>query len=770
MENIANTHVADTVAADSATFLSRIESLIKENDFVPDIAITSWAVVVLFGLLALCLFNGRWRRWIFHHLKWIAACVFLVGVMVYMIGFDWEGSRNNLLVLFLRASVSSLEMFVSESDLIEVKHELKDSQFYMTIFSITHFTAVFVSAIFIIRLFGLRLMSMFRLWWNGIWRHGDKLYVFWGVNEKSLTVAESILKARRVLAGKNESELKKDEKALLSERPLLVFVKMPVERYHHSSRFTFSHFFHTVDDGIEEYVERVEKLNVEGVKTFITVADKSLDMELVETCNGGDPLKKLGLKNLKRCMRGRHETEFFFLSDDERKNVEAACAMQNLIKNHGRDYNISTIYCHGRDNRINRSVLGYGTEEYNVYLVDSSMLSVWQIKKDKYCQPVNFVELDSVTGTVSSVFTALVIGFGETGRDMLRFLYEFSSFIKETKPGVDGIDDVVEQDKKIYVADKHLGELKTKFLVNAPALIGDNSIEWLDSTTHDMPFWNTMKEIIDSLNYVVVAVDNDEEAAFIAMQVFDFAYCYRRDLSRFKIYVRLRDERNKRLTDNIAKYVTAIDSKETRIVEVFGTDKDVFAYLNLQKVMEEKAAKEFYYKYKMISTELEDKEDKKEKLLEIKNKSPEDLWKERRKNLNTENVDVDEVTEITYKEDQDRSNVCHIYTKLVLAGVADGKDEPKRKHLVSVMERYGHKEYPQLESDEDKILFNNLAYCEHVRWSAKMKLIGFVKGDRCMKRRTHPTILSCNDLICLGYKDTLEYDKGVVELSLRNEK
>ena len=205
-----------------------------------------------------------------------------------------------------------------------------------------------------------------------------------------------------------------------------------------------------------------------------------------------------------------------------------------------------------------------------------------------------------------------------------------------------------------------------------------------------------MKEIIDSLNYVVVAVDNDEEAAFIAMQVFDFAHRYRRDLSRFKIYVRLRDERNKRLIDNIAKYVTAIDGKETRIVEVFGTDKDVFAYLNLQKVMEEKAAKEFYYKYKMISTELEDKEDKKEKLLEIKNKSPENLWKERRKNLNTENVDVDEVTEITYKEDQDRSNVCHVYTKLALVGVADGEDKSRCAHLGTVTKRDDeNNEYPQ---------------------------------------------------------------------------
>ena len=67
-------------------------------------------------------------------------------------------------------------------------------------------------------------------------------------------------------------------------------------------------------------------------------------------------------------------------------------------------------------------------------------------------------------------------------------------------------------------------------------------------------------------------------------------------------------------------------------------------------------------------------------------------------------------------------------------------------------------------------LFNNLAYCEHLRWNAKMKLMGFVSGERSLRKKTHECILSCNELI---YSEndriarTYDFDKGIVELSFR---
>lgn len=722
------------------SIIEMIEKFIIDHNFDFNFGYSFLAFVVLLAFLALCLLRNSWRRWIFRHLKCIAVCVFIVGILVYMIGFNEHGSKNDFLVLFLRSCIASLEMFVSESELIEVGVSLKGNHLYMILFSITHFMAVFVSAIFILRLFGLRLMSMCRLWLRSLFCKDYNLYVFWGINKKAMTVAESILN--------DTKSVDRDKKAYL------VFVRMGDCSKHHSSRFTFSHFFHTIDDGIEEYVDRIELLNSGNVKTFLTVIDNLIDMEFVKNYDGYDIFEKIGLKNLRRCMCRSHKTEFFVLSEDEHRNVETVCAMMSLMDRY--NYKISSIYCHGRENRINKSLLETCKACKNTYLIDSSMLAVQQIKKNADSQPVNFVECDNVTGTVSSMFTAMVIGFGETGRDVFRFLYEFGSFVKETKKGADGKDDIIEQDKKIYVVDKHLGELKTKFLVNAPALRNNNSIQWLDDiSTYDMPFWDKMKEIINQLNYVVIAVDNDEDAAFIAVQIFEFAHCYRENLNRFKIYVRMRDENRKQLLEQIKKYRIITDGKEIKIIEAFGIEEKVFAYENLSEESTEDKVENFHYEYDIIYNAISKglQQDTEIEKLDAAGKSFKDY----------------------YQHEQNRSNVYHISTKLILAGIADkDKNQEKLNHLISVTSRNERNEYPELTSETDKTLFNNLAYCEHLRWNAKMELLGFVYGEhKSMKHKTHDCFLSCNDLIRSDKSyvaDTLRYDKGIVELSLRGLK
>lgn len=174
------------------SMIEMIEKFIIDYNFDSNLGYSFLALVVLLAFLALCLFRSSWRKWIFRHLKWIAVCVFVVGILIYMIGFNEHGSKNDFLVLFLRSCISSLEMFVSESELIEVGKPLKGNHLYMIVFSITHFMAVFVSAIFILRLFGLRLMSMCRLWLRSLFCKEYNLYVFWGINEKTMIVAESI--------------------------------------------------------------------------------------------------------------------------------------------------------------------------------------------------------------------------------------------------------------------------------------------------------------------------------------------------------------------------------------------------------------------------------------------------------------------------------------------------------------------------------------------------------------------------------------------------
>lgn len=743
-------HIIEAESAAVHADINAIERFILDHEISDDVWLSGVALVVLCVFLGLCLCCGRWRRWIFRHLKWIAGSVFVLGVVLYMIGFNIEGCRNNLLVLFLRSTVSSLEMFVSESELIEVSPHLKESHLYMVIFSLVHFLAVFISAIFVIRLFGLRLLSMLRLWFSSRFCHKSDLYVFWGINDIAMTVAESLaanLGRRTGRAGLSDK----------GRKTLLVFVNLPHEAHHHSARFTFSHFFHTADDGIEEYMERIEKLNHGTMRTFVTVAGRQIDMELAEACKERSLFGAIRLKNLERCLRNSDKVEFFFMSDDEQKNVEMVSVMMKSAPLSGKDIRKEAfnIYCYARENRINKSIAGHGHDGCNIYLVDSALLTVLQLKNNGANQPVNFVTHDVATGTVSSVFTALIIGFGETGRDVLKFLYEFSSFVKETRRGDDGIDDVVAQDRKIYVADGKLDMLKTKFLVDTPALADNVAIEWLDGfSTRDMGFWDRMRQIIDGLNYVVIAVDNDKEAASIALQMFDFAHRYRKDLSLFRIYVRLRDKCNGQLLGEVGQFRIKTDGREAQVIKTFGTKEEIFLYTNISEVCKEEEVARFVRNYNQIYDE-------------ISKDLPQDAHRE-------ELDSVDRDFKADYQQAQNRSNVSHIYTKLALAGVVgDGQkmDTARLERLMAETRRDANNEYSNFESEADRALFNNLSYCEHLRWNARTELSGFVHGDRkSMRRGTHDCLLTTNGLLrseSLYIRNSLKYDQGIVELSFR---
>ena len=73
-----------------------------------------------------------------------------------------------------------------------------------------------------------------------------------------------------------------------------------------------------------------------------------------------------------------------------------------------------------------------------------------------------------------------------------------------------------------------------------------------------------------------------------------------------------------------------------------------------------------------------------------------------------------------------------------------------------------------------ELLIDNLVYTEHIRWNAKMELLGFVPGrEKSMKERIHPCLMPCSELIASqdeAIRRTLLYDRGIVELSIKKGK
>ncbi len=769
------------------------------------------------GILALFLIvvylstihSCKWKKFVSEHLAFGAFIIFLTGVFLYIIGFNENGCENNIFALFLRSVLSSMEMFVSHSDLIEVKDDCHHDPLYMSLFSVTHFLAVVVSAVFVIRLLGLQFISKIRIL---VWRlvrplQKNDVLVFWGINQNSVRLAKNIYGSK-------------------GKKCHIIFINSQKKHHTHSSRFTFSHFFHSANEDVEKYASEIDEIGavlLNAKKSFDDISfskETELFKELgISNCDGliRKTLNKGKNKFIRKTLnKGENKVEYYILSDVEKDNIVSMIMLKNYLgKNQEKgnerklDLDGFSCYCHIRKNNVNMALLGDGFK-YNIYYIDSSSLSVLQLKKKVYYHPVKFVDVNEKTRMVTSDFTAMVIGFGETGRDVFRFLYEFSSFVCDNFG--------TESPKYFHIVDDNLKNLKADFLNDAPALNDKTNINWLDHNTHSQEFWTMMRDAIDRLNYIVVALDNDEEAISVAVDISEFAYRYRKYSENFGIFVRIKDK-------NMYGLIEAI---KPNWIHPFGADEDIFTYKTVSKDVVEDGAKQFYagYKETMIRSfykeKIDENPDVKDNISKMisewrnfikcsdsekndivkkiekdvenleantetidrkyidkfykdidtitfvyeKNGKKEGneifidsnkLWNNRRNEIDKENVDKEKESEfnVLYQEEQDKSNYYHVETKRFLAG----KDSDC------------HNEDDWIKFFKNNPVLHKIIYnCEHLRWNAKMELLGFVLGGerKDLKSRRHPNIVDCKTLE-EKYGDTIDYDKKVVELSFSDK-
>lgn len=87
--------------------------------------------IFLFLMLIFFFYKKEARKLIINHLMGCALVVFAAGTLLYLVGFWHEGTSQNYLASVLRSVTASMEMFVSESELIEVREECKEDLLYM---------------------------------------------------------------------------------------------------------------------------------------------------------------------------------------------------------------------------------------------------------------------------------------------------------------------------------------------------------------------------------------------------------------------------------------------------------------------------------------------------------------------------------------------------------------------------------------------------------------------------------------------------------------
>lgn len=735
-------HVGDTLSLVNQSVLQASTEMSEEqNSLLNDWSVSSFFLILFVIILGIVLLRYNVKRWVIGHLKVLALIIWIAGVGLYCVGFDDGGCRNNVLALYLRASLSAMEMFVSHSDLIEVQEHWHRSGVYMTVFSVVHFCAVLISAIFILRLFGLNLLSRIKLiGWKleGLFGRKYDLAVFWGINHNALSMARSLCRDKQ-------------------RKVRILFVNLADDHHHHeASRFTFSHFFHSASAEIEQYADEIEETG--GI---VLSAGKRLQGLEADCKDSRRIFRLLGLSrfcDMLACatLESGAQVDFYFLSDQEQDNLSFVMALKRVA---GQDAHSPyeqnqkfSCYCHARKNSVNFALINSEGLRYQVHFIDSSSLSVWQLKKNAACQPVNFVEVDTDKGVVTTPFTAMVIGFGETGRDAFGFLYEYGSFVADVQQGHDGDDHVVEQQKKIYVVDRNLDVLKSEFLSDRPGLKNDPRVEWYGGEAlNQEALSDRITHLINGLSYVIVTVGDDEEAISIATKICHIAYRYRETGSRLGLFVRIRHKEQQKKMRIVKTYFDRYNTQSNIFIDMFGCEDEIFSYDTLRHDVLEAHAKLFFYQYAKASAELSwSGEDLLAEQKRLAQSGPDEEWCERRRHSGST---IRDHIDLYYKEEQDRSNACHVLTKRILAGLKDGDEATRRKCL------------------SDDRLIRTLGYVEHLRWNAKMYLMGFEYAPvKKIEKKQHPCLTDCDRLIRnASSKGTLRYDEAVVKLSLSKD-
>lgn len=688
-------------------------------------------------------------------MMWSAAFVWCCGFILYFIGFYGEGTKDSPAALIIRPAISSVELFVSAIDLLEVGEKYKENPVYMGSFAVTSFMALLVSATVVVHFLGISVRSWLKM--KSMATEGEDLYIFWGINEPSVILAKDI-----------------QEKSAITDprdgfRANVIFVDNAGEEHDNDGgRMSLGHIMNSF------FVRRKSYREIKEAGRDVCLCLSEHDMTEIPELPGNGTLEKLkncGLEDLSRAIGAANAVHIFFLSGNEDENIKRAIAAKELFSDKNRRTGISCpdtdIYCHACMEKFNYSEIFRRPEgETIIRLFDSAMLAVNRLKSDPELLPVNFVKPDTQSGVATKPFVAAIIGFGETGMEALKFLYEFSAFEGRIPDGNGGYNDG-QNPFKCYIFDPNADARKEYLYMKAPALKDSVEIEFIKATDMTAGFWDKINRIIPSLDYAIVSVGDDDTGISIGADIYECALRLKKPESRFQVLVRSYDAGNTPAAQRISEHYRHIDKRYANWdFTLFGTQQELFTKDNVTGDKDLKNAMLFYHEYKISSSGTT--------VQGHTAVSAETEWNERERKLL--NGSLDNYNKLMLDEQQDISNSLHIETKMRLAGITDDKSTILQELLSVIGSRKPQSsDYPAA-SSQQKILLENLAKCEHLRWNASCRLLGYTTYETTPEEGNKKDYI-CKRLSCLinnerlrqipALAETIRYDCNVVDVSLR---
>lgn len=654
-------------------------------------------------------------RFVEHRLFKISACIWGAGVVVYMIGcYD---SGLSFLSVVPMAVVSAFMMFFGQDDFSPLNPDIVHNVWFMTAYSLVHFMAILVMALVLIRFVGFRLNAYIDLKrFAKKCKKGDVVNIFWGTNEASYVLAESI------------------KRKGVNEQNIFVDIVQPEDSDLESLAVKYDRILDIMSFRGHE-VHRLQELGA-----LITTC--KYDIVQCEPKPGKSILDVMRMRYLSKIVNTSPNVRIFFLSNDEIINILSAKKLlqdDSVKMKEGME-----IFVHARKSLENMIYDNYSQYQSNdmkakLKLIDSSYLAVAALKADASTHPVTLFDVEQ--GTVKGELNSMIIGFGETGQEAFKYLYEFGALVDAEGKKIPF---------KCCAVDENMGKYGGLIRTNMPK-IGDNELELVNLSIDSLEFWQMVEQQIEKLNYIFIAINNDQKALFLAVNIYNLAKQRRdEDLSSLRIFVRNYDaSRLLHMQDVISNIVSSVGERGG-VMRVFGDAESVYDYDLVISEKRKQHAKLFNYYYSPEKGK--DSEEAWTNSFEKVEKFKEDNHCSRRTAIEALNV----------LAESNISNSLHIPTKFYLMGLTEDDERLAMFYDITKQRAKNTILYPTADKAMQQMLIN-VAKCEHERWIAAQKLAGFRHGDaKDYVRKTHPSLCEWDKLS----EDKQSYDCNVVDVSI----
>lgn len=733
-------------------------------------------------------------------------CIWAFGWLLYDLAIISDGkTAHSLTGSLLYSAMSSFDLFLVDinGNIIDnIDLQLWGINFSGCLAALITITAVLASCSLlsiIIGMFLTRIIDYIKASEVRVSENDNKhVYIFWGENEKAIALSQSI-------NGLNENN--QIDKEAGDPHGLIVFIN-PIQ-FNEDNEDGWSNIVELFsskrkmcydDEGNSKIVhlqthygleEAIHKANQNNITVW-----SALDLNTLNSII--EQLKALSLDT--QCTDCK--LHIFFLSEDRDKNVSYSKVMAEYFNRiESNDKIEKVIYCATRKDSVTSVIedkyLGSNGKS-KVRIIDDAHLSVEELKRDVNSHPVKFVDINFIDspGAVKSKFTSLIIGFGETGRDAFRYLFEFGAFVKDNN------GHAIRAPFESHIIDPNINNLKNHFINSAPALFDTTkiqsklsdincSIKFHNIEDTSAEFYQLLKNVYERLNYVVIATGNDELNATIAVRILNYIV-QRKGLdkfqqSKFRIFIRAYEEVSFSHLNNIVNYYNHFYGNEHfKPLQLFGNKDQIYSYKLIVKNEPNILAEEFHNNYEEAANDNPNWITKWETLIE-------DLSREKFENREDKSDKPDgtgtwpgKLADVRRKINESQKNSLHMPSKVfIIERALDALNSTTQDmhrlsaldllNIIANISKEKHNKLAKIEKAEKlpgltlqqstyiKKLLHNLSVTEHLRWNASHQLQGYIFGIKHHIKKTHNCLVDWEYL-----PDNVQnYDFMVVETSLK---